>query len=162
MAAVLLSWIAYPAALAVLCVGCGLLVDRATRRTLPRALLLPAGFAALIVLATLLTVLAATAQLAAPALAVAAVAGFVAGLRGGRATRWRPTIAWTAPAAAMAIAFAALAAPVVLTGAPGSRATDGSSTPRRRSISRGSSSTTGARWRASAPTPPTTSSPTSC
>ena len=114
----LLSWILYPVALAALCLGCGLLVDRVAQRSIPRALLLPAGFAAVVVLATLLTILDATSELAAPALAVAALVGLVLGLTGGRLAL-RPAQAWLWPAVAMAIAFAALAAPVVLTGAPG-------------------------------------------
>jgi len=113
------SWILYPALLAALCLGCGLLADRLAATALPRALLLPVGFAAVLVLATLLTVLDATAELAAPALAVAALAGLGLALAGGRLAALRPSAAWAAPAAAMAIAFAALAAPVVLTGEPG-------------------------------------------
>jgi hypothetical protein len=115
----LLSWILYPAVLAVLCLGCGLLADRLAGRSLPRALLLPVGFAAVIVLATLLTVLDATAELAAPAITAAALAGFGLALAGGRRAALRPSAAWLAPAAATGIAFGALAAPVVLTGQPG-------------------------------------------
>ncbi|MEA2150677.1 MAG: hypothetical protein QOD69_2507, partial [Solirubrobacteraceae bacterium] len=115
----LLSWILYPAVLAALCLGCGLLVDRLAARSLPRALLLPVGFAAIVVIATLLTVLDATSELAAPALVLAAVAGYGLALGGGRLGALRPSKTWLAPLAAMAIAYAALAAPVVLTGQPG-------------------------------------------
>lgn len=115
----LLSWILYPVVLAVLCLGCGLVVDRLVAGSLPRALLLPVGFAAAVVIATLLTVLDATSELAAPALAVTALAGFALTFRGGRLAALRPSRAWLAPLAALAIAYAALAAPVVLTGQPG-------------------------------------------
>ena len=114
----LLSWILYPVVLAALCLGCGLLVDRFERGALARALLLPVGFAVVVVLATIFTVLDATAELAAPAVVVAALAGFALALRD-RARDLLPSTTWLWPALAAAIAFAALAAPVVLTGKPG-------------------------------------------
>ena len=114
----LLSWILYPVVLAALCLGCGLLVDRFERGSLTRALLLPAGFAVVVVLATIFTVLDATAELAAPAIVVAALAGFALALKD-RRRDLLPSPAWLWPALAAAIAFAALAAPVVLTGKPG-------------------------------------------
>lgn len=119
-----LIWIAFPALVAAICLGCGLLVDRLAGGTLPRVLLAPTGFAAALVLATSLTVLDATAELAAPALAVAALAGFallIAGRgRGGGALRIpRPRRDWLWPVLAAALPAAAIAAPVVLTGAPG-------------------------------------------
>ncbi len=113
-----LSWLVYPLVLAALCLGCGLLVDRFERGSLARPLLLPVGFAAVVVLATVFTVLDATAELAAPALAVAALAGFALALRD-RRRDLLPSPAWLWPALAAAIAFAALAAPVLLTGKPG-------------------------------------------
>ncbi|MGI8729031.1 MAG: hypothetical protein ACR2LK_03420, partial [Solirubrobacteraceae bacterium] len=114
----LLSWIAFPLVLAALCLGCGLLVDRAARGAVPRPLLLPAGFAVVVVLATLLTVRDETAELAAPALAIAALAGLGLAAAGGSA--WpRPSRAWLAPALAATLPLAAIAAPVLLTGAPG-------------------------------------------
>lgn len=113
-----LSWILYPLVLAVLCLGCGLLVDRLERRAIPPALLLPVGFALVVVLATLLTFLDATSELAAPAVLAAAVAGLLLAAAG-RHPALRPSSRWAWPAVAMAIAFGALAAPVVMTGKPG-------------------------------------------
>lgn len=114
----LLSWILYPVVLAALCLGCGLLVGRLARRPVPSVLLAPVGFAAVVVLATLLTVLDPTSQLAGPALAVAAVAGVALAVRAG-SPALRPSTSWLGPVVAMAIPFAALAAPVVLTGTSG-------------------------------------------
>ncbi|HUR86520.1 MAG TPA: hypothetical protein VMY78_14355 [Solirubrobacteraceae bacterium] len=114
----LLSWVLYPLVLAALCLGCGLLVDRLERRTIAPALLLPAGFALVVVLATVLTFLDETSELAAPAIVVAALAGYVLAVLA-RPAALRPSARWVWPAVAMAIAFGALAAPVVLTGKPG-------------------------------------------
>jgi len=114
----LLSWILYPAALAAICLGCGLLVHLLGRHALPRVLILPVGFAAMVVVATVLTVLDATAELAAPALVVAALVGVALALRRDR-TLVLPSASWWWPAVAMALPFTALALPVVLTGMPG-------------------------------------------
>jgi hypothetical protein len=113
-----LSWILFPVVLAALCLGCGLLVDRVAKRPIAPALLPPVGFAAVVVVATLLTVRDATSELAAPALAVAALAGFALALQT-RHRALRPSAAWVWPAVAMAITFSALAAPVALTGTAG-------------------------------------------
>lgn len=85
--------------LAALCLGCGLLVDRVAKRPIAPALLPPVGFAAVVVVATLLTVRDATSELAAPALAVAAPALALQPATArcaprrpgcGRPWRWRP------------------------------------------------------------------------
>src|SRR4029079_4182873 len=104
-----LSWILFPALLAVLCLGCGLLLELASGRRLPGALLPVGGLAVVIVVARFATAWSATAQLATPAVLACALIGF------GLAAPWRgdrrPT-PW-ALAAALGV-FAAYAAPVVL------------------------------------------------
>ena len=104
----LLAWIAFPLVLALLSLGCGLLVERASGLTLPGPLLLPLGLALLIVEASLVTMRGATAQLAAPLAIALAIVGF------GLATRRRPLDTW-AIGVAVAV-FAVYAAPIVLSG----------------------------------------------
>jgi hypothetical protein len=112
------SWLVFPVVLAVLCLGCGLLLARAAGPSLPRVLLLPAGLAVVVALAVLLTFMDATAPLTTPALVAVALAGFALAGRD-RLIGLRPSRAWLWPAIAAALPFAAIAAPVVLTGEPG-------------------------------------------
>jgi hypothetical protein len=95
-----------------LCLGCGVLVERAAGVQLAGALLLPAGFAGLVALAGLPTMWSVTAPLTTPGIVLAAVAGLVLGVRSGRLRR-RPG-AW--PATAALGVFLVYAAPIVLTG----------------------------------------------
>jgi len=107
-----LAWLVFPLVLAVLSLGCGLVVDRLAGGRLPGALLLPSGFAAIVVSSSLCTSLRATAQLASPVTVALAVCGL--GLAG--ATPWRRLRpeAWTV-AAAVGV-FLVYAAPVLLSG----------------------------------------------
>lgn len=101
----------FPALFAALAIGCGLLVERATGRTLPGVLLLPVGFAAIVVISQLLTGLDLLSELAPFAILAAAVGGYALGwgrLRDGRIDWWA--------AAAVAGVYATLAAVVVATG----------------------------------------------
>lgn len=99
--------------LAIVCAGLGLLLERVCGIRLALSLLLPAGFALLVVVSTLLTLKGSTAGLTTPAIVVLAVAGLVLG--GPRRVR-----EWTRPGTAGVLAvlavFAVGAAPVVLTG----------------------------------------------
>jgi hypothetical protein len=104
-----LAWIAFPAALLALTLGCGLLVARLIDPELPRALLPALGFALIVAVAGLLTLADATAELATPAVAGLAVAGLVVGRRS--LARPEP---WAVAAAAGV--FAVYAAPIVLSG----------------------------------------------
>jgi hypothetical protein len=106
---VLLAWIVFPLVLALLCLGCGLLVERVSGYRLPGALLLPLGFALLIVEADLATMTGATAQLATPLAIALAIAGF--GLTDRRLAGRGP---W--PAVCALAVFAVYAAPIVLSG----------------------------------------------
>jgi hypothetical protein len=106
------SWILFPALLAALCLGCGLLLEALAGRRLPGALLAPAGFGVVLVATWILTSREETAPLATPAVVLLAVAG------AGLAYPWsgRRPDPW-ALAAALGV-FAVYAAPVVLSGHP--------------------------------------------
>ncbi len=108
----LLPWLAYPLLLVGLCAGLGLGVDALSGRRLPGALILPAGFAALVVIAQAMGFVAATVTYAASVAIVLAGVGVVAAMpwRFGRPSPW-------AAAAALA-AFVLFSAPVVLSGDP--------------------------------------------
>jgi hypothetical protein len=104
-----LCWLVFPAVLAALSLGCGLLLERLARTRLPFELLVPTGFAA-IVGVSLFALSSRTARLALPAVLALATVGLGATLR-----RSRSRIDPWAVAAALGI-FAAFAAPVVLSG----------------------------------------------
>ena len=55
-------WVAFPLLLAALALGCGLGLERLAGVPLPGALLVPAGIAAIVVVAGLLTAIATTAR----------------------------------------------------------------------------------------------------
>jgi hypothetical protein len=74
-----LTVLVYPLALALLCLGAGLLVDRCSGRFLPAALLPSVGAATLIALSQLSTYLSALATATPYLIAACAVAGFVLG-----------------------------------------------------------------------------------
>src|SRR3954447_4497842 len=125
MGVFLLSWLATPVLLAVLSLGSGLLVAALAERlgtprgdAFPPILVVPIGFALLVVLASLLTNWQLTAPLSGVGPLVVALAGLVVGRQ--RVRGWLP--AWRGAGWALlaaALPFAALAAPVVLTGQPG-------------------------------------------
>jgi hypothetical protein len=102
------AWLAFPIALGLVCFGCGLLLEEVLRRRLPVLLLMPMGFAAVIVLVQLATISDATAELGVPAAIAAAAAGFGLSYPWGRIDPW----AVLAPL----LAYAAYAAPVALSG----------------------------------------------
>ena len=105
-----MAWVVFPLVLAVLSLGCGLVVRAMAGGSIPGTLLLPTGLAAMIVIAQLLTMSARTAQLATPAVVTVAVAGGLLVLP------WRrPQPSWW-PAAAAFGSFLAFGAPVLLSG----------------------------------------------
>jgi hypothetical protein len=106
----LACWLLFPLVLGSLCVGCGLLLHRVANARLPGTLLAPAGLAVIIVVASFATMTDATAELAVPAVVAMAVAGFALSLpwRARRFDGWALAVA--------AAAFAAYAAPIVLSG----------------------------------------------
>src|SRR4051812_46538009 len=128
MGVFVLSWLVAPLLLAVLSLGCGLLVAAAAERTgaprgepFPGLLILPTGFALLVVLTSLLTNWELTAPLAGVGPVLVALAGFVAGRR--RLLAWRPSRSamrvggWAAVAAV--VPALTIGAPVFLTGHAG-------------------------------------------
>ncbi len=103
------AWVAFPALLAVLCLGCGLLVERLLGAGIPRALLPATGLALIVVAGSFLALADATAELIVPVTVALALAGLVAGRRS-----LRLSSSWAA-ATALAV-FAVYAAPIVLSG----------------------------------------------
>ena len=110
MTGLLIAWVLFPLVLAALSLGCGLLVEAASGIRLRGALLLPTGFAAIIVIAQLVTLSPSTARFAPWVVAAVALAGLLLSRpwQDRRPDRW--------PVAAGIGTFAAYAAPVVLSG----------------------------------------------
>lgn len=105
---VIAAWVLLPLVLALLALGCGLLLEALAGSRMPGGLLLPAGLAVMTVVAGFTTALDATAELTVPLVAAVAAAGLVVSF-----PRTRPD----ATAAAVALAtFAVYAAPIVLSG----------------------------------------------
>lgn len=110
LVSLLASWIVFPALLAALCLGCGLLLEGVLRSRISGALLAPVGFAAIIVVASLTTISDLTANLTTPAVIGLAAAGF--GLAGWNRLQ-RPDVALLTCAAAVYLVYLA---PVALSG----------------------------------------------
>jgi hypothetical protein len=106
----LIVWFVFPLVLAALSLGCGLAVERAASLELPGPLLLPMGFALISVLCQFAILSDSTAELATPAVIAVAIGG----LGVSTTTRARRIDGWWA--AAGVGAFAAFAAPVLLSG----------------------------------------------
>ena len=104
------SWLLFPLVLGLLSLGCGLLVQLAAGVQLPRVLLLPLGFAFIVVVALFTTTNSETARLTTPVVVGLAVAGLALALP------WRPRRAGGWAAATATATYAALGAPVFLSG----------------------------------------------
>jgi hypothetical protein len=107
----LLAWVGFPLVLGLLSLGCGLLLETVAAVRFHAALLVPAGFALLVVSAQFPTMAESTALLTAPLIAVLAVAGFAL------TNRWpelRRPDGW--PWLAALGGYAAYSAPTVLSG----------------------------------------------
>jgi hypothetical protein len=112
-----LTALVYPCVLAILCVGAGLLVDRASGGWLPGMLLPAIGAAALIAVSQLSTYIAPAAPATPYALAIIAVAGCALGwsrlrtyARDWRRCRWQLGV--------LVLAYLVALAPVLLAGRP--------------------------------------------
>jgi hypothetical protein len=106
----LVPWLVFPLVLALLSLGCGLLLEQLSATDLSTALLLPAGLAVVIVAAEFATMTSATAAFATPLVVALAVTGW------GLSLPWRRVRVDLFALAAAVGAFAALGAPVVLSG----------------------------------------------
>jgi hypothetical protein len=104
------AWLVFPALMAVIALGCGLLLQAAAGRELSRPLLLPVGFVVVSLALQFAHVSDTTAGLGTPLVVALAVAGFGLALP----VRRRAGDGWALAAAGGA--YAAFAAPVVLTG----------------------------------------------
>ena len=96
--------------LALVSAGLGLLLERALRTRIENSLLVPCGFALLVLVTTLATSYGWSADLATPAAVILAIAGLALGVRG---REWRVS---RLGAAAVLGVFSVAAAPVVLSG----------------------------------------------
>ncbi len=113
----LFSWLVAPAAMALAFLGCGLLLKRASAGAVPGALVLPLGFALVLVVSGVMTSFEPTAGWAAAVFVPLALIGLFVGRRDLAALRRRRQAAlW--PALAALVAFAVVAAPLVLSGSP--------------------------------------------
>jgi hypothetical protein len=116
-----LAWAAFPLVLAALGFGWGVLIEEASGARLPSgALVIPAGLAAAIVVAALLTTNGVTARAAVPVDGVVAFVGLIRAALAGRAARaGRAGVVWPIPGWSLVAALAALlayGAPVLATG----------------------------------------------
>jgi hypothetical protein len=120
MISLLLAWVVFPVVLGAVGAGWGLLVERASGRSLGGALLIPTGLAAALVVAGTLTAFAGSAPAAVPVIGVGAVAGLLVAAFGARVggaeskPRWALIGRW--PLLAAAAALVVYGAPVLLTG----------------------------------------------
>lgn len=105
------DWALFPLVLLAVCLGCGLLVQRAGGWRMPGALVLPIGLALVVVVSSLTTSRAQTAPITTPLVVALAVAGYGVSWRRLRAVRVDP---WMA-AVGVGI-YAICAAPLVLSG----------------------------------------------
>jgi hypothetical protein len=106
-----IATILFPALVAVLALGTGLLIDRVAGGAVPGALLVPLGLGGLVVVAELFAWQSATGSLTPVALLVCGIAGFAVGFP--RLASLRPN--WWLIAASLG-AYVALCAPVLLSG----------------------------------------------
>lgn len=114
------AWVLFPLVLLVASLGCGLLVRAVSGGELAAVLVLPVGFALVVVICSFTTSYGWLAPLGGPLVAVFAVAGLALGASGGRFRLARGGRAgWLWPLLAALGAFAAVGGPIFLTGSVG-------------------------------------------
>jgi hypothetical protein len=106
----LVCWVVFPLILAALCLGCGLAVARLSRTRIQPPLLLPVGFAAVVVIGLFTTISSQTARLTLPVVLAVAAVGLASSVR-----RRLPRPDLWALGSSVAV-FAVFAAPVVMSG----------------------------------------------
>lgn len=106
----LVCWLIFPALLAALSLGCGLAVGRLSRIRLQPTLVVPVGFAAVVVIGLFATLTPATARLTVPLVLAVAAVGLASSF-----PRRRPEVDLWAVGSALLV-FGIFAAPVVLSG----------------------------------------------
>jgi hypothetical protein len=106
----LVCWLVFPLLLAAICLGCGLAVTRWSRTRVPATLLVPVGFAAVVVIGSFATLTPRTAPLTVPLFLAVAAVGLASSLP---AVSSRVDV-WAVGSAL--VVFAVFAAPVVLSG----------------------------------------------
>jgi hypothetical protein len=112
------AWLAFPLLLLATSAGCGLLVRRVSGGALSGVLLLPTGFSLVVAIATLGTSVTWLAPSAGAIAVTIAGVSLLLELWPLRHARLRVPVEVAYPAVAALVAFAAIAAPVVLTGTP--------------------------------------------
>jgi len=108
----LVAWVVYPLVLGLLCAGLGLFVDLLSGRRLPGTLILPAGFAAIVVVGEFTTATNATAELTVPLLLALAAIG------AGFSLPWRFGRPDPLPAVVGIGVFLVFGAPIIFSGHP--------------------------------------------
>lgn len=111
---VFVCWALFPLLFCLLALGCGLLVQQASAAALHAVLLLPVGFATIVVASQVTTYWRWSTVLATPLVIVLAIAGYALAWRGGRALRPMTYDLW--PMTSGVGVFCIYAAPVVLSG----------------------------------------------
>jgi hypothetical protein len=106
----LFAWLLFPLVLGAISLGCGLLVERISGLRLQRELLLPLGFATIVVIALFTTMNSTTARLTTPLVVALAVAGVALALP------WRPWRADGWAAAAATAVYVVFGAPMLFAG----------------------------------------------
>jgi hypothetical protein len=106
----LFAWLVFPLLLAGLCLGCGLAVSRACRTPLQQPLVLPVGFATIVVIGLFATLSPSTARLTVPAVLAVAAVGLASSL-----PRRLPRVDGWAAGASIAV-YAVFGAPVLASG----------------------------------------------
>jgi hypothetical protein len=104
------AWLLFPAVLLAVFLGWGNVVALARGTAIPLTLLLPVGFAAVVVVTGLTTLETSTVKFTTPVV----VGGAVAGLVASPPRRFRRSLVW--PLSAASIVFAVFAAPIVASG----------------------------------------------
>lgn len=111
----LTAWVVFPAVLALLCAGSGVVVGRAAGIRLPLPVLLPAGYALVVVVAGLLVWVPHGAVLATPVVTTIAAIGLVLAIVRRRTLPSRRSLV---PLAVAGLTFLAYGASVLATGTP--------------------------------------------